>query len=291
MTVAVALYLVGVFFWLKNKPNLPSDHVLFWTFDFGLPHALNALLLTCHISHVVRLHNARISYFRNQVVENSRRHFESVADLWKKYFEIRHKAANLSFSMKSLIGIYFGALSLAVLFHVLAVSTFEGEVASLVYMVLNVVNLLWIMVESQAMHSNFKSLCDDIMELPEDSIMGPIGGMERNGFMPLLQRTHSGVHPAMTVFGLFEISTDNFRTVLVLSIGSIITYVWVCAIFLFHLNACFNCFNSLPRFSYPSSLSQNPFVMLRMKSKMCRTRDRFLIKKHRQPHRNLQTHI
>jgi hypothetical protein len=106
-----------------------------------------------------------------------------------------------------------------------AVFAFQGEVGSLLYMLLNVVSLLSVMYECQALNNEFSELCEEIIHLPTESALGPIGSPIRNGFLMALKRTDS--YPNMTAFGVVKFSMENFYNAFIISLGSVASVLWV----------------------------------------------------------------
>jgi len=219
------LYCFLIYMWLNP---LPLREVIFWVFGFGIPHAFSPLLLTCHVAHVVRVFDARIEAFRENVRNNE---FTSANELWDTFSRCRSSANELSDKLKYVVGIFFTAVLLAILVQGAAVFVFEGEIGSLTYMLLNIATLLWIMGECQQLNHVFSELCEDIIHMPVDSVLGPLDSNIRILFVTALNRSDS--YPYMTAFGFIKFSMENINNAFILSVGSIGSVLWVSVISLF----------------------------------------------------------
>lgn len=218
----MVIYCIFIWFWLGYTNGLPFEQWGFWVFIFGIPHALYPILLCCHVAHVVRLFDARLEAFREDVVNNN---FTSVDEIWDTFFRCRKAANDLSDQLKNVVGIFCITLLFAILFQGAAVFVFEGEIGSLTYMVLNVVTLLWIMGECQQLNHVFSELCEDIIHMPVSSVLGDLNSNTRILFVMAMKRGEA--YPYMTAFGFIKFSMENFYNAFILSIGSIGSVVWV----------------------------------------------------------------
>lgn len=204
---------------LGNTWNL---QLRFWVIDFGIPHALNPILLQCHISHIVLVFNARIELFRKDICNG---HFECKDDLWHTYRRCRNSINRLSECLKYILGFFCLSLALAILLQGIAVFIFQGDIGSLTYMVLNIFVLLSVMYESQTLAKTFSDMCEDIIHLPADSVLGTMGSEVRQAFMVVLKRTD--LYPSLSAFGIFQFSMENFYNAFILSLGSVASVLWV----------------------------------------------------------------
>ena len=100
----------------------------------------------------------------------------------------------------------------------MAVFAFAGEWFSLVYMVLNIAVLLFFMVECQDVGENISALCEDIIHLPTNSILGDLDSVTRTNMLMTLQREKA--IPCIMAFG-WSLSKENYRNVILVSLASI----------------------------------------------------------------------
>ena len=70
----------------------------------------------------------------------------------------------------------------------IAVFWCAGEWFSLVYMLLNIFLLVFLMSECKAVGETIAGLCEDIIHLPSDSILGNLDSVKRTNMLMTLQR-------------------------------------------------------------------------------------------------------
>jgi len=217
------LYLIGhcltLFLWLFDM--LKFEGAFFWSVIFGVPHALNLILLALHISHVIRLFDARFLKFRRDV---SSGRFDDHSVLWDTLHECRNVASKLSEDLRYILGIFSCSLLLSIALQGAAVFIFKGAMFSLVYMLLNAFVLLFVMFECQTLTSEFQEFREELIHMPVDSVMGDIGGPIRMGFMLALQRDCA--LPSLKAFS-FSLSIDNFYNAVLITLTSAASLLWV----------------------------------------------------------------
>jgi len=128
------IHVIVLYIWLYSN-GYPFFDVLFWSIIFGVPHALNPILLTVVITRIFEYCSARIECFRSKFNSG---HYKNADSLWNSFIKLRNEIEQYGEKLQYALGFFLVSLLLAIIFQGLAVFVFKGEMFSLVYMSLNV---------------------------------------------------------------------------------------------------------------------------------------------------------
>ena len=213
------LHVIGLLTWLYSKGYDKFD-VLFWSCIFGVPHALNPILLTVVIRRIFKFSSARIDYFRQKFNEGQ---YSTCSMLWDDFIQLRNEIENYGDELGYPLGFFVFSLLGSIIFQGVAVFVFKGEMFSLVYMALNVTCLISVIKEAVNVIKSFNDCCDDIIHSRTTSAVGEIGGLERQNINTVLSR--EDFSPAFRAFE-FRISSSQLIQAVSVSAAAIISVLW-----------------------------------------------------------------
>lgn len=190
------LHITTLFIWLQSK-GYSMDLVMFWSFYFGVFHVLCPVTLACHIGHVIRFFTKRVAVFRDDITyfENNEGmsicgadHISDANQLFDNYQLCRQETSKFCARIDFITDWFPLSLFLAIVGQAIAVFWCAGEWFSLVYMLLNIFLLVFLMSECKAVGETIAGLCEDIIHLPSDSILGNLDSVKRTNMLMTLQR-------------------------------------------------------------------------------------------------------
>ena len=196
---------------------------IFWGFTFGIPHVLTPVMLCCYVSHLIRIYTARVRALAADVEAESNGTLDTANKLFDAFQRCKKEGEELSDEIDFITDWFPLILALAILLQAIAVFYFAGEWFSLVYLVQNILCLLFIVWECHNVALSVSNLVESILNLPANSALGDIGSHERTNMLLTLQRRETIPH--VHAFG-YAFSVENFQNISLLSITAIGSFLW-----------------------------------------------------------------
>jgi hypothetical protein len=212
-------HVIALLTWLYSK-KYPLFDVFFWSITFGVPHALNPILLTVVITRIFKFSSARIDYFRQKFNEG---HYKTCSMLWDDFIQLRNEIERYGDELVNPLGFFLGALLLSIVCQGVAVIIFKGEMFSIVYFFLNAYCLFSVIYGAVKVIKSFNDCCDDIIHSRTTSAVGEIGGLERQNINTVLSR--EDFSPAFRAFVL-DLNSAQLMQAISVSALSVLSILW-----------------------------------------------------------------
>ena len=171
------IHVALLYIWLGCVENYPSDDVAFWCLTFGIPHALNPLLLTVVITRIFEASLYRVKHFREKFTRGEYKRDANA--MWDAFIHIRNDVEKLSGQMQNTIGCFVFALGLAIGGQAFAVFLFRGDRFSMIYLILNVWCLFNVVYGAQEVMEEFNATTDDVVHSDTKSTLGAVDSRPR----------------------------------------------------------------------------------------------------------------
>ncbi len=214
----VALLLI----WLGYLRNYPVSDVGFWCIIFGIPHALNPILLTVVITRIFEASLYRVKHFREKFTSGEYK--KDANAMWDAFVHIRNDVEKLSGDMQNTIGVFIFALGLAISGQAFAVFLFRGDQFSMIYLLLNVWCLFWVVYGAQEVMEEFNATTDDVIHSDTKSTLGAVDSKPRTSLNNVM--IHATFAPSFRAFSMISLSKEALWNTTISSFLAIIGVIW-----------------------------------------------------------------
>jgi len=206
----------------KVGRDYPSTEVWFWCVIFGVPHALNPILLTVVITRIFEASLYRVRHFREKFTIGEYK--KDVNAMWDAFVHIRNDVEKLSGEMQNTIGVFVLALSLAIGGQAFAVFLFRGDPFSMIYLLLNCWCLFWVVYGAQEVMEEFNATTDDVVHSDTKSTLGAIDSKPRTSVNSVM--IHASFAPSFRAFSMISLSKEALWNTTLSSIVAILGVIW-----------------------------------------------------------------
>lgn len=222
MHICYCVWHVGLLFvWLGYVRGYPPLEVGFWCFIFGIPHALNPILLTVVITRIFKASLYRVKHFREKFTSGVYK--KDANAMWDAFVHIRNDVEKLSADMQNTIGVFLLALGAAIGGQAGAVFLFRGDPFSIIYMFLNVWCLFWVVYGAQEVMEEFNQTTDDVVHSDTSSTLGAVDSKARTSVNTVM--IHATFAPSFRAFSILSLSKEalwNTTLSSLLAVGGVI---------------------------------------------------------------------
>jgi hypothetical protein len=218
----IVLHCSVLYMWLYFGQGT-RKHYMVWCVFFGIPHILNPMLLTMHIAHVIHMFVARLDHFQMSIARNS---YNSLERFWDTFCGARKMKTRLDEELNPVISFFCFILLGAILIQGLTVLTLlKNQFFSIIYMISNVVMLLFILFEAQRVNKGFEKILWEINYLPIDSVLGDFNSPQRNWFQKFSTAKELMPSLSLKIFDFMSVDNTFFYQVLTFCFVSLTTVI------------------------------------------------------------------
>lgn len=217
----VIIHCAVLYKWLiVETPN----HFMFWAVYFGIPHILNPILLTMHVSHIIHMFVARLEYFRNSIASNA---YDDIDHFWDTFRNARRSAMKLNEELQPILSMFTFLLFFAIVMQSITVfSIFKSHFYSVIYMISNAVMLFWVMFQAQRVNYAFETILWEINYLPINSVLGDFKSSDRQYFQKFTSTKDILPSLSLKIFGFVTVSIDFFYKMMPIVVTSLTTAIF-----------------------------------------------------------------